>query len=93
MQGTRCAVRLMKKAARIDHQRLASDAISTAQCHHLVGNVILVRRPLEKRAMFGLLLEGGIQVGGGSGAFQVARGNAIDEHLGCPSPTAIQRVR
>ena len=73
----------MKKAAGIDHQRLASDAVSTAQGYHLIGNVILVRGPLEKRALFGLLLEVGVQVGGSSGAFQVARGNAIDENLGC----------
>ena len=86
MHSTRCAVRLMKKAARIDHQRLASDAVRTAQGDHLIGNVILVRRPLEKRALLGLLLEVGVQVGGSSGAFQVARGNAIDENLGCPTP-------
>src|SRR5262245_45561789 len=73
----------MKKAARINHQCLASNAVSTAKCHHLIGNVILVRRPLEKCALFGLLLESWVEIGGGSGAFQVAWSNAIDEHLGC----------
>ena len=64
----------MKKAAGVDHQCLASDAVSTAQCYYLIGNVILVRCALEQRALFGLFLEVEVQVGGSSGAFQVARG-------------------
>ena len=52
----------MKKAAGVDHQRLTSDAVSTAQCYHLIGNVILIRCPLEKRALFGLLLEVGVDL-------------------------------
>ena len=54
----------MKKATSIDRQRLTSDTVSTAQSYYLIGNVILVRRPLEKPALSGLLLEVGVQVVG-----------------------------
>ena len=72
----------MKKAPSIDRQGLARDAVRTAESHHLVGNIVFIGSALEQGTHSGLLLVGRIEVRRGTGTFQVAWSDAVDQDIG-----------
>ena len=45
----------MEETPGINEQRLTGNTVRLAECHHLIGDVILVHRPLQQRARLGLL--------------------------------------
>src|SRR5262249_26562566 len=62
---------LVKKASRINRQRLPRDAVGAAESYHLLGNVVFIGSTLEQGTRAGLLLVSRIEVGGRPGAFEV----------------------
>src|SRR6266446_4392003 len=73
---------LVKKASSVDRQGLARDAVRTAESHHLFGNIVFIGSALEQGAHSGLLLVGRIEVRRGTGTFQVAWSDAVDQDIG-----------
>src|ERR1700720_4339868 len=70
----------MKRPPHVDRDRHAGGRVGTAEGDDLIGAIVLVGGALEQRAGRGAFDLRVREIGGGTGAFQEAGGDAIKQH-------------